>query len=76
MDANFKYSEEGKLRARNSYYSAKGMLYQIVTRVVDELKIVVLNNPELYAKLLSIKAMGFWFGKIVVKNYNEKFMSR
>ena len=58
MDENFQYSEEGKLLVRNSYYSASGMLYQIVTRVVDELKIIVTNNPELYVKLLSIKAMG------------------
>lgn len=58
MDENFQYSEDGKLLVRHSYYSAKGMLYQIVTRVVDELKIVVMNNPELYVKLLGIKAMG------------------
>jgi hypothetical protein len=43
---------------QNSYYSAEGMLYQIVTRVVDELKIIVYNNPELYVQLLKIKAMG------------------
>lgn len=58
MDENFQYGEDGKLLVRHSYYSAKGMLYQIVTRVVDELKIIVTNNPELYVKLLSIKAMG------------------
>lgn len=58
MDDNFKYSESGKLLVYSSYYSAKGMLYQIATRVVDELKIVVLNNPELYIKLLSIQSMG------------------
>lgn len=57
MDKNFRYSEEGKLQVRNSYYSARGMLYQIVTRVVDELKIIVVNNPALYEKLLEIKAM-------------------
>jgi hypothetical protein len=34
------------------------MLYQIVTRVVDELKIIVLNNPELYYQLLRIKSLG------------------
>ena len=39
MDSNFKYSDSGKLMVRHSYYSADGMLYQIVTRVVDELKI-------------------------------------
>lgn len=57
MDDNFRYSEN-KLTARNGYYSAKGMLYQIVTRVVDELKIIVFDNPELYLKLLEIKSMG------------------
>ena len=58
MDENFEYSEANKLTARNGYYSARGMLYQIVTRVVDELKIVVLDNPKLYLKLLEIKSMG------------------
>lgn len=58
MDENFQYGEDGTLLVRHSYYSAKGMLYQIVTRVVDELKIIVTNNPKLYVKLLGIKAMG------------------
>lgn len=58
MDGNFKYTDAGKLAARTAYYSAQGMLYQIVTRVVDELKIVVLDNPKLYLKLLEIKGMG------------------
>lgn len=58
MDKNFKYSEDGKLIVNGSYYSARGMLYQIVTRVIDELKIVVMDNPELYVKLLGIKSMG------------------
>lgn len=58
MNENFRYNESGKLESRSSYYSAQGMLYQIVTRVIDELKIVVLNNPKLYMKLLEIKAMG------------------
>lgn len=58
MDDNFKYNENGRLCVRKSYYSAEGMLYQIVTRVVDKLKIIVYNNQELYVKLLEIKAMG------------------
>ena len=58
MDQNFSYDNEGRLTVNYSYYSAKGMLYQIVTRVVDELKIIVINNPSLYAKLLGIKSMG------------------
>lgn len=57
MDDNFRYNEN-KLSAKQGYYSAQGMLYQIVTRVVDELKIVVLDNPPLYLKLLEIKSMG------------------
>ena len=57
MDNNFKYVGN-RLAAREGYYSAEGMLYQIITRVVDELKIVVLNNPSLYLKLLEIKARG------------------
>lgn len=57
MDKNFRYDEENKLLARGSYYSARGMLYQIVTRVVNQLKIVVLDNPDLYSKILEIKTM-------------------
>ena len=57
MDENFKYDEENKLLAHGSYYSAKGMLYQIVTRVINQLKIVVLDNPDLYCKILEIKTM-------------------
>lgn len=57
MDRNFKYDEEDKLLAGGSYYSAKGMLYQIVTRVINQLKIVVLDNPNLYCKILGIKTM-------------------
>lgn len=57
MDRNFQYNDKNKLCASGSYYSADGMLYQIVTRVVNQLKIVVLDNPNLYGKLLEIKTM-------------------
>ena len=57
MDKSFWYNKDNELCANGNYYSAIGMLYQIVTRVVNELKIVVLNNPKLYCKLLEIKAM-------------------
>ena len=56
MDQNFWYGEKGKLQMKDGYYSASGMLYQIVTRVVDELKIIVLGNPSLYLDLLKIKS--------------------
>lgn len=58
MDQNFKYNDANKLMAKKGYYSPDGMLYQIVTRVIDELKIIVLDNPELYLKLLEIKNLG------------------
>ena len=58
MDDNFQYNESGVLMCQENYYSTKGMFYQIVTRVVDKMKIIVLNNPKLYEKLLSIKNMG------------------
>jgi len=57
LDKNFNY-HDGHLRGTNSYYSASGMLYQILTRVVNNLKIVVCDNPELYLKLLEIQSMG------------------
>ena len=57
MDSNFRYGENNRLAVRTNYYSLKGMLYQIVTRAVNELKIIVINNPELYQKLMSIKYM-------------------
>ena len=58
MDSNFRYAENNKLTVRRNYYSLKGMLHQIVTRAVNELKIIVIDNPELYEKLMSIKYMG------------------
>lgn len=57
MDKNFQYGANGKLQASSTFYSVSGMLYQIVTRVVNELKIIVLDNPELYGGLLTVKAL-------------------
>lgn len=58
MNQSFGYNEQNKLVTKRNYYSSYGMLYQIVTRVVDELKIIVYKNPRLYLKLLEIKEMG------------------
>ncbi len=55
MDDNFKYSNQNILMARKNYYDPRGMLYQIVTRAVSELKIVVLGNKQLYKDILKIK---------------------
>lgn len=57
MDGNFRYEGNRLAASKYAYYSPKGMLYQITTRVVDELKIIVFNNPELYVRLLEIKMM-------------------
>lgn len=58
MDSNFKYLDNNRLAARKNYYNIKGMLYQIVTRAVSNLKIIVINNPDLYNKLIRIKYIG------------------
>lgn len=59
LDDIIKYDDtSNKLLAKRCYYSVSGMLYQIVTRVVNELKIIVLDNPKLYKDLLDIKKMG------------------
>jgi hypothetical protein len=67
LDSNFRYSSERKLEVRtNNYYNAFGMLYQILTRVIDELKILVLDNSDLFVNLLEIKYNLF----LEVKNKN------
>jgi len=55
MNKWFSYNTEGELNLVGGYYNSKGMLYQIVTRVISELKILVLENPKVYHKLLEIK---------------------
>lgn len=57
IDPSF-YYEESKLRS-NGYtggtgYSQEKMLYQNITRVRSELKIVILNNEEMFKKVLNI----------------------
>lgn len=55
MDSNFHYNDKGVLITQKNYYSAKGMLFQIVTRAINKLKIVVVDNAELYEKIINIK---------------------
>lgn len=58
MDRHFEYGENNKLKVETkTRYSIEGMLYQILTRVISKLKIVVLDNPELYLKLVEIKSL-------------------
>ena len=57
MDNNFQYAENGTLQYnKNTYYSLSGMFYQIITRVVNEMKIIVYQNKPLYYRLLEIKS--------------------
>lgn len=58
MDSTFRYSGNRLTTSKYTYYSPRGMVYQIATRVIDELKIIVFNNPDLYIKLLEIKDLG------------------
>ena len=55
LDHNFYYEGNRLTTTKNSYYDGEGMLYQLVTRVVNNLKIIVFNNPELYIHLMDIK---------------------
>ena len=57
MDDNFRYDDSGRLKYKKCYYSLPGMFYQIVTRVINEMKIIVFNNKPLYYKLLQIKSL-------------------
>lgn len=54
LDDSFIY-DNNKLIAKNGYYDAVGMAYQIATRTVNDLKIVVFNNIALYETLCNIK---------------------
>lgn len=59
MDGNFHYDPDGRLNYNPDFsYELSGMLYQIVTRAVSRLKIIVFQNKPLYLKLLKIKGMG------------------
>lgn len=57
MDNNFNYHQNILSVSSDTHYSIRGMLYQIVTRVISELKIIVIDNPELYLKLCEIKSL-------------------
>ena len=59
MDKNFKYNDNNDLTYNtNGFYDLSGMFYQIITRAVSNLKIIVYNDEQLYYKLLYIKSFG------------------
>lgn len=58
MDKNFRYSNEGILQAYehpNPDYLFPRLFYQNITRARQKLCIIVLDNIDLFTKLLSIK---------------------
>lgn len=58
MDENFKYDNEGRLSARvhpNPDYLFYQLWFEAVTRARDKLCILVINNQELFKRLVEIK---------------------
>ena len=54
LDETFKYNSSGELVANNSYYSQKQMLYQIITRAIKKLHIIVINNEVMLNRCIQI----------------------
>ena len=59
MDTNFRYNGKKLEFRKGGYYRLEGMLYQIVTRATDELKIIVYKNYDLFLRLIEIKNCKF-----------------
>ena len=54
LDETFKYNSSGELVANNNYYSQKQMLYQIITRAIKKLHIIVINNEVMLNRCIQI----------------------
>ena len=57
IDKHFYYDENSKLKAvqmNNNVYSPKDMLYQAITRVIQTLEIIVVDNIDVFNKIISI----------------------
>lgn len=55
VDQYFSYNQDGKLFYKNKiYYNAPKMLFQNMTRVRRKIKIVFINNDELFSRCLRI----------------------
>lgn len=54
LNDNFYYSNN-LLEARDTYYDSMGMLYQNMTRVISELKFIVVDNEDVFQELYKIK---------------------
>lgn len=59
IDETFYYDENGKLQSHgyeNIPYDFIGMLHQAVTRAKKEIKLVIVNNPDVYNNVVSFLA--------------------
>lgn len=57
LDRTFAYDQDGKLRAivhPNPNYLYRQLLFQGISRVREKLAIIVVDNPDVFAKVLSI----------------------
>ena len=54
LDDSFKYLDTGELVANNAYYSQKQMLYQIITRAIKKLNIVIIKNTNMLERCIKI----------------------
>ncbi len=54
IDKTFNYNPSGELVANNNYYSQKQMLYQIITRAVKKLHIIILDNETMLDRCIQI----------------------
>ena len=54
LDYSFKYKDSGELVANNAYYSQKQMLYQIITRAIKKLNIVIIKNTNMLERCIEI----------------------
>ncbi len=54
LDESFNYNSNGELIANNKYYSQKQMLYQIITRAVKKLHVIIINNEVMLNRCIQI----------------------
>ena len=54
IDKTFNYNTSGELTANNNYYSQKQMLYQIITRAVKKLHIIIWDNETMLDRCIQI----------------------
>ena len=57
IDSHFYYDDKGVLKAHymnNNVYSPRDMLYQAITRVIDTIEIIVVDNIDIFNKLINI----------------------